>query len=180
MIRLDKAIAKPRHRFLCMTLKAVTAQLPRDTQSGARPYQNIDFVNHTTLTSANHIKHLGEAGLLLFLDLKDTFGKGVLQFIGRLPSAPEGLSDLFHDLSIPPALLPAFEAFVEGAPAVGHQVDDDHLCALLRDAHSDMRAATKGSKRLAQPRTGTRPGAPAPDLTFNNTFDESPKTSSRT
>ena len=170
MILLNNIVAKHHHRFLRNRLKTITAMLLRDAQSGARPHQSTDFVTHTTLGYKDFLRYTASSGIIMFIDLKDAFYRVVLQFAYKLPTTPEELNDLLHDISIPEALLPALEAAMEGAPVFDHNVEDEHLCALLRDAHTDMWATTKGSQRFAKPRTGTRPGVPASDLTFNYVF----------
>ena len=60
------------------------------------------------------------------------------EFIYILPTTPEELTDILHELKIPEVLLPALKAAMQEAPVFDHHVDDDHLCALLRDAHTDM------------------------------------------
>ena len=92
----------------------------------------------------------------MFIDLKDAFYRVVLQFAYDLPTTPEELSDLFNELKIPEAIYPAVEEAMRGTPIFNNHVDDEHLCALLRDAHTDMWATTRGSTRFSKPRTGTR------------------------
>ena len=50
----------------------------------------------------------------MFLDLKGAFCRSVLQFIYRLPTAPEELFDLMSTIIVPDAVLPALRAAVEG------------------------------------------------------------------
>eukprot|EP00959_Pyramimonas_sp_CCMP1952_P255219 5330749-Pyramimonas_sp.AAC.1 len=53
---------------------------------------------------------------------------------------------------------------MDDASTCNNCVGDEHLCALLQDARAGMWATSRGPTRLAQPRTGTRPGIPASDL----------------
>ena len=91
----------------------------------------------------------------------------MLQFIYRLPTTPDELLDLMNAIEYPDALRPSLQAANNGAPLFDNHVDDEHLCALVKDAHADLWATTKETKRIAQPRTGTRPGLPMSDITSN-------------
>ena len=172
MILLNNIVAKNHHKFLQSRLKAVIAQLLCDAQSGARPNQSTDFVTHTTLTAIKHMKNKGQPLLLLFLGLKDAFYRVVLQFVYRRPTTPDELLDLMNTIQFPDAFLPALQAAMNGAPLIDKAVDDEHLCALVKDAHTDLWATTRGATCIAQPRTSTRPGVPMSDLTFNYLFVE--------
>ena len=170
MILLDSVIAKHRHKFLRGRLKTATAQLLGDAQAGARPNHSTGFVTRATLTAIKHVKNTGQPLLLFFLDLKDAFYKVALQFICRLPTAPEELLDLVGAIKFPDAFLPALQAAMSGERIFDNDVDDEHLCALVKDAHTDLWATPRHASRLAQTRTGTRPGVPMSDLTFNCLF----------
>ena len=131
-------IAKHHHKFLRSRLRDVTARLLRDAQAGARPRQTTDFVSHTTLTIIQHAKQMGHPLLLLFLDLKDAFYRVVLQFIYRLPTAPDELLDLMYTIDYPDFVLRALTAALQGAPVFDKAVNDEHMCALVRDARADL------------------------------------------
>eukprot|EP00959_Pyramimonas_sp_CCMP1952_P130795 2734931-Pyramimonas_sp.AAC.1 len=108
--------------------------------------------------------------MILVLHLKGAFYKAVLHAVFQLPHAPEEPNELLRDINMPEPFLSALQLAMEGARILNYNLDDEHLCALLQDAHTDTWTAAKGSTRLAQPRSGTRPGAPASDLAVNCLF----------
>ena len=67
----------------------------------------------------------------------------MLQIIYRLPAAPDELLDLMNAMQYPDVLLPALQAAVDGAPLFDNAVDDEHLCALVKDAHTDLWATSR-------------------------------------
>ena len=70
----------------------------------------------------------GHRGDPPFLDLKDAIYTVVLQFIYNLPTTPDELNDIFHELKIPEIRLPALEAATQGAPVFDNQVEDERRC----------------------------------------------------
>ena len=75
-------------------------------------------------------------------------------------------------IEYPDFVLPSLHAASQGAPIFDNAVDDEHLCALVKDAHANAWATTRGSRRIAQPRSGIMPGVPMSDITFNYLFAE--------
>ena len=72
-----------------------------------------------------------------------------------------------NTFQIPEAILPALHPSMEGVPIFDNHVDDEHLCAIVRDARADLWATARGAKCMAQPILGTRPGVPMSDITFS-------------
>ena len=107
------------------------------------------------------------SSIALFVDLKSGFYTVVRELVLQLRSSGDDLERVLASISAPPALEQALLGMI-GEPAIVERfVDDEHLRALLNEAHVNTWFVVDGLPEAARAVKGSRPGCCLADFVFN-------------
>ncbi|CAK0827529.1 unnamed protein product, partial [Prorocentrum cordatum] len=77
------------------------------------------------------------------------------------------ISDVINNIDIPDAMIPAITHLMTNDGIVNKHVTDQHIVEMLTEAHKGTWFYIRREASWAAPRSGTRPGVPIADFTFN-------------
>ena len=110
------------------------------------------------------------SAVALFVDLKSGFYTVVRELVMRLRTSGDDLERILGSLSAPRQLESALLGLLAEPCIVDRYVGDEHLAALLTEAHVDTWFVVEGRSDVARAVKGSRPGCCLADFVFNVAF----------
>ena len=167
---LNSSVQKHHYRFLRGRLMLVLRACFLDSQCGGFPGKGTMHASLGVRAFLAGTKSCRVGALALFVDLKSGFYTVVRELVMKLHTSADDFGRILASLGTPKRLEGALTELLAQPSIVERFVRDEHLAALLSEAHTDTWFVVDGRREVARAVKGSRPGCCFADFVFNVAF----------